>query len=632
MFLNYILLTATKVKAMKKLLFDTPLHTIALLALFFFFQFSFLNSVQAQRPNAPTVLSVADLLHNYGLDSAHVNDTAAAARYLEGQPQDYVALTNLCVSLRTKAQAAVNSLANDYPHRDDLVWIDSSTVVSDFAIYEFRLRLFADFMGRRSIQYSRLEQQRVESEKEAARVRAEEEARQRQAARDKEADDLRLSIDRHHRSIISGCDGAGISDKAKLKELKDLYYSYLMVYNKYDLSVSQATQASIAQLDELNSFQNDILDNILGQNSLLYRIENFKNQLKVRCEKDHSDVYRSYSRVFKQTSVPITFASVSEYQDYLVRLQTIIAIQQRYLQAIDLRNTIATNTESIANLYSKKYRNVHNAYKDVLRTIDQVPAFTTNAESLNFIQLLTDFVEAQQLYIQYFPILEDITRRSDTILNGRHESFKDVSRAYRDLQSSLIPLPNFKNPADAEPYEHQLRQVEELQDAYLRTIELRTLIQQLDDSLNDNRKLDRTLWNGYRLLRKQVDLTPAFNTVERSRSYLMVLDDYVSLQRLCLDILGKRRLVESQENHIENQSSNFRNIEKAYSRMKKTYDDFDEIANQEDLRRYDRQCDRIIEMQQAFLKLLSSELVHDANNRLKSESDISKIKLIIGLN
>ena len=602
-------------------------------SIIFNFQFSTFNSLHAQRPGkkAPTVLSVADLLSNYGLDSAQVNDTAVAASYLDSQPRDYVALTNLCVSLRTKAQTALNSLNNDYPHRDDLIWIDSNIVVADFAIYDFRLRLYADFMGRRSIQYSRLEQQRVEAEKEAARLRAEEEARQRQLARDKEADDLRLSIERHHRSIISACEGVGISDKNKIKELKDLYYSYLMVYNKYDLSPSQATQASIAQLDELNAFQNDLLDNVLGQNSLPYRIENFKNQLKVRCEKDHSDVYRSYSRVFKQTSVPVTFASVQEYQDYIARLQTIISIQQRYLQAIDLRTTIASNYDAISNLYAKKYKPVFNAYKDVHRTVDQVPTFTTNAESLNFIQSLTDYVEAQQLYIQYYPVLEDITRRSDTILNGRHESFKDVSRAYRDLKDNLIPLPSFKTPNDAILYEQQLQQVELLQDSYLRTIEKRTLIQQLDDSLNDNRKLDRTLWDGYRLLRKQVDLTPGFTTVERARSYLATLDDYIAIQRLCLRVLDKRRTIEAQDKQIDRLASNYRNIDQAYSRMKKAYDDFGDITNNEDLRRYDRQCEHVLGMQQAFINLLGSDLASDADTRLKRESDISKIKLVLGL-
>ncbi len=608
------------------------LKTVLCVSIIFNFQFSIFNSVQAQRPKkSPTVLSVGDLLSNYGLDTTLVNDTAAAVRYLEEQPQNYVELTNLCVSLRTKAQTVINSLANDYPHHDDLVWIDSTIVLGDYAIYDYRLRLFADFMGRRSIHYSRLEQQRIEAEKEAARLRAEEEARQRQLALDRQAEDLRLGIERHHLAILAACDGAGISDKAKIKELKDIYYSYLMVYNKYDLTPSQATPASIAQLDELNSFQNDLLENVLGQNSLLFQIENFKNQLKVRCEKNHSEVFRSYSKVFKQTSVPVTFASVSEYQDYILRLQTIVAVQQRYVQSIELLNTIASNYEAISNLYSKKYKPVFNAYKDVHRTIDQVPSFTTNAQSLNFIQSLTDYVEAQQIYLQYYAVIEDITRRSDTILEGNHANFKDVSRAYREIRPTLLPLPNFKTPAEALLYEQQLSQVTQIQNAYLTTIEKRTLIQKLDDSLEDNRKIDRTLWNGYKLLRKQMDLTPAFNTVERARSFLSALDDFIGLQRLCMNILAKRRDVASNDKQIDQRTSSFRNIEKAYSRMMKAYDDFDDIANLEDFRRYDRQCDRILEMQQAFLTLLGSGTVDDADSRLKKESDISKIKLVLGL-
>ena len=421
--------------------FRSRLISLSPYLLFFILQFSFFNSSEAQRPKkpskpAPTVLSVGDLLHNYGLDTTLVNDTAVAVRYLDEQPQNYVDLTNLCVSFRTKAQSAIKSLNDDYTHSDNLIWIDSNIVVSDFGIYEYRLRLFSDFMGRRSIHYSRLEQQRIEAEKEAARLRAEEEARQQQLSRDKEAEGLRLNIERHHRSILSACDGAGISDKAKLKELKDLYYSYLMVYNKYDLSPVQATPASLAQLDELNSFQNDLLENILGENSLPYRIENFKNQLKVRCEKEHSDVYRSYSRVFKQTSVPISFASVSEYQDYIVRLQTVIAVQQRYVQTVELRNTIASNYDAISNLYAKKYKPVFNAYKDVHRTIDQVPAFTTNAQSLNFIQSLSDYIEAQQLYLQYFSHLEDITRRGVNV-NERSELHRLKTSFYDKLKRAF---------------------------------------------------------------------------------------------------------------------------------------------------------------------------------------------------
>ena len=605
----------------------------SLLLLFFIFQFSFFTSVHAQRPKNPTVISVGDLLYNYGLDTTIVNDSSAAIRYLESLPQDYVELTNLCVSLRTKAQTAIKSFNNDYTQQDGIIWIDSSTVVADFGIYEYRLRLFANFMGRRSISYSRLEQERVEREREEQRIKDSIAAEELQKARNKQADNLRISIAQHDQSIDQICRDKNVSDKDKAQELLNIFYAYKAVYNDYDLSPTQAaTPALLDQLDELNSFQNDLLENVLGNNNLRDQIDNFKNQLKVRCEKDHNEVFRSYSKVFKKTSVPVTFTTLAEYHDYISRLQTVIAVQQRYVQTVELRNTIATNYDAISNLYAKKYKPIFSAYKEVHRTVDQVPAFTTNAQSLNFIQSLTDYVEAQQLYQEFFPIFEDITRRSDTILEGRHENFKDVSRAYRDLQSALIPLPTFKTPTEAVYYEQQLSQVTQVQNSYLRTIDLRTTIQHLDDSLEDNRKTDRTLWDGYKLLRKQMDFTPSFNTVERARSFLTTLDDFVALQRFCLRILDKRREIETRGKQVEQRASNNRNISKAYSRMKKAYDDFDEIANQEDFRRYDRQCDRILEMQQAFLRVLDSEDVLTVEKQLYKESDIAKIKILLGLN
>ena len=110
----------------------------------------------AQTPSAPTVLSVSELMSNYGLDTAWVNDTAAMQRYLDEQPQNYVDLTNLCVSIRTRAQKALSSIEHDYQFRDSLIWLDSNTVLADYPIYEYRLRNLADMMGRMSIKYSRL--------------------------------------------------------------------------------------------------------------------------------------------------------------------------------------------------------------------------------------------------------------------------------------------------------------------------------------------------------------------------------------------------------------------------------------------------------------------------------------------
>ncbi len=598
-----------------------------------------MSAAFAQRPGktpakTPTLLSVADIAGNYGLDTAWINDTAGIMRYLDEQPQDYVELTNFCVSVRTKAQKMLSSLENDYPFRDSLIWIDSNTVISDYSVYEFRLRRLADLMGKMSIRYSRLEQQRIEAEKEAARQRAIEEARRQQEERNRIASDLRSNIELHHRAIITACDGAGISDKAKLKELKDLYYSYLMVYNKYDLSTGNATNESINRLDELNSFQNDLLENVVGQNSLPYQIENFKNVLKMRCEKDNGDVYRSYTKVFKHTSVPVSFADVKEYEEYVNRMRTVINVQQRYLQTLDLRATIASGTEAINTQYGKKYKQVLSSYRDVYRGLNTLPAFTTNAESVLFIESLEDFVAAQQRYIDFFSEMEEITTRSDTIKNrgiNRGRELYDVVVAYRDIEGSLLPIPSFSTTEGADLYEAQLEEVRKVQQCYLEVLDLREVIARNDDTITSAKKLDRTLANGYRLLRRQVDLKPNFSAVERGRSFIDMLRTYIELQQLCVTTMHKLEHIRSNAQQITSKDSPYRNIGKAYSRMEKAYSGIDEITNAEDLRRYSRQCDYILEMQDAFFALLRSQTVADADAKLKKDNGIDKIKLIVGL-
>lgn len=583
----------------------------------------------AQQPEGPLVMSVGELMSNYGLDTAWIRDTSAMMRYLDEQPQNYVDLTNLCVSIRTRAQRAMKSIEHDYEFRDSLMWLDSNTVLADYPIYEYCLRQLADMMGRMSIKYSRLEQERIEAEKEAARQRAIEKARREQEERNRIASDLRTSIDVHNRAIVTACDAAGVTDKNKVKELKDLYYSYLMVYNKFDLSEGNATDESIARLDQLNAFQNDLLENVLGNNSLPYQIENFKNVLKVRCEKENGDVYRSYSKVFKHTKVPVSFADIKEYEEYVTRLRTLINVQQRYLQTLDLRANIASGTESIVSLYGKKYRDAAAAYKEVLKTVDQLPTFTTNAESILFIQRLDDFIAAQQIYLDFYPTMESISMRADTIIS--HKEFSDVVSAYRDAQPMLKPLPGFRDPDGAVIYEQQLEEVLNVQQCYLDVIALRQNIVLNDDSLLAGKKTDHILTNGYKILRKQVDLRPSFSTVERGRSFIDLLQGYIEMQHLGLTTLHKLEQINMNDKKVKDKDFPYSNIRKAYNRMLKAYQGVVEITNTEDLRRYDRQCDYILEMQEAFLATQRGSGAAEADAKLKRESSIENIKLVVGL-
>ena len=74
-----------------------------------------------------------------------------------------------------------------------------------------------------------------------------------------------------------------------------------------------------------------------------------------------------------------------------------------------------------------------------------------------------------------------------------------------------------------------------------------------------------------------------------------------------------------------------RNICKAYHRIRKAYNGVDETTNTEDLRRYSRQCDYILEMQEAFIKTMRGTTAAESDNKLKRENDIEKIRLVVGL-
>ena len=103
------------------------------------------------------------------------------------------------------------------------------------------------------------------------------------------------------------------------------------------------------------------------------------------------------------------------------------------------------------------------------------------------------------------------------------------------------------------------------------------------------------------------------------------------MQQVCLSTIEKLREIERNEKTLTSKDSPYRNITKAYNRMAKAYRGIDEITNNEDLRRYNRQCGYIIDMQNTFLEVLRSQSASEIDSKLRKESSIDKIKLIMGI-
>jgi hypothetical protein len=89
--------------------------------------------------------------------------------------------------------------------------------------------------------------------------------------------------------------------------------------------------------------------------------------------------------------------------------------------------------------------------------------------------------------------------------------------------------------------------------------------------------------------------------------------------------------INDNDKRIKDKDFPYNNIRKAYGRMYKAYQGIEAITNTEDLRRYSRQCDYILEMQDAFLETQRGSDAAESDARLKRETNIENIKLVIGL-
>ena len=301
------------------------------------------------------------------------------------QPNAYPLISQWCMQQRRACQRMKNSLISDYTFAGDTLWMDQNNFAVGIASFLRTTDSIATKLGEQSTFYDNKEIERIENERRQQEEQARREAQRILREKNQRMSTLQDSIKTLHQQIRTLCDNTNISDKNRIKELKDIFYAYLAIYNKYDISSDNISDDHFAQLDELKAFQDNIIDNLLGNNSYHNQIEQFQEQLKVKAGKNHTDVLKSYTKVFKKIQIPVSFRTIAEYQTYINNLQTIRSVQESYIQAIDLRATIQLKTDTLQQICGKRNRDLFNAYKEILAELNQLPAYNTTQEADKFI-------------------------------------------------------------------------------------------------------------------------------------------------------------------------------------------------------------------------------------------------------
>ncbi len=572
-------------------------------------------------------LSLRDVYPSLGISYQFIDDTIALQTYLDSLPASNPAKEDTCALYMNQLQRMQRSMLRIATPRNGKMWTDSVTYINDFDYYRNRIVAVAAMMQRHMLYYRELEQQRIEEERRIAR----EKALQAQALIDKEASDAVREIQQQHSQIENICMGYGVTDKARIKDLKDLRYSYLPIYNQYNLSTGSATAQSVAKLHELRLFQRQLLDSVLLPGSIPEQIERFPSRLRERAGKDHLDIYRSYVKVMRTPRVPITFNSLEGYHQYIDQMQIITTVQRHYYLAVVLADQIASGNAAIQTRCSKRHKEIYDSYRSVLGQTNTVPAYSTLADAQSFEAIIYEHLAVQQAYLAAIDRIDHILSRGDSIvaLVPRHST--DIATAYRLLLSTTNLVPDFRSIKGSQFFNRQLDDFESLQQAYTTVIDLRSIIYLKSDTIITAKNAPKGFVGAYKTLRSQRNFQPAFRSLSEADKHIDMLYQFIDLQNLFLQSLSFHYSIQNNGNQIrEYCNSTYVNIAKAYTRLFRSYNLEASFYTDDDLDHYLDLQERLLFYQQCILKLLNSpsEAIK-VDQQLKGEKDIDRIKLSI---
>ena len=139
--------------------------------------------------------------------------------------------------------------------------------------------------------------------------------------------------------------------------------------------------------------------------------------------------------------------------------------------------------------------------------MNQVPSFTTLAESEKFIANLQEFVIVQNEFSKAIQRIDVIENRGDSIVALCHKNIADVATAYKELVAANDFVPKFINKASAIFFNKTLDEFETVQQLYIKIVAIRNIIDMGSASIVGSKNAPKGLVPGYKQMMKYTDLS-----------------------------------------------------------------------------------------------------------------------------
>lgn len=572
-------------------------------------------------------ISVCDLAPNYGINCELLNDTNALHTTLKQFHFNKAQVEMECDNLLHKVRNMRRSLKYDYELRDGKLWIDQTVFVSDFAQYDSILdNLQERIINVREYYANRAERER-DSVETAHKARVDRERQRRQQELDQRATTLKDSIGILHNKIFSACNNKDNLSKKIVKERKDIFYAYLSIYNKQDLTLQSINREYLIRLRDLLQMQRNLLDSVLGEHGYPLRIDAFPNRLKERCGRKHTEVYRSYLKSFNQPTVAVNFNNIVDYYRYTRLLKNIVSIQEGYLASVSLRDSIMIYKDSIFETYKNKYRPIGKIYEDCASHLALVPAFSNVEDKDLFLEQLEGHLMLQKAYMRNHEILEQLENKANRI-NSSCGNLREVKKTFSMIPQPYDVLPDFCDVSESATYDSTLSRIDQMQDIYKEIIALRKTIDTNEQQIMSGKHTERVFIRGYKTIKSQVELTPSCITVYDGKRFTKSLQDFAELQKRCIITVAQSDAIANNEKKIVSYEKVYPNIYKAYKTLIKSMSK-SEINNLKDLQTYQMAIASIQSIQSRFIAILNSSESQVIDGYLVDENDVNHIRLLL---
>ncbi|MBQ6046963.1 MAG: hypothetical protein IJL38_04980 [Bacteroidales bacterium] len=401
---------------------------------------------------------------------------------------------------------------------------------------------------------------------------------------------LRQQIREQHLLISRQCNPEGIADKERARLVKNIFYSYLAIFNR-------SNNGNTNELEQLLQFQKHLRDSVLSISGYQAHIDNFKNTLKLRCGKEQIDIYKNYCRIYQVPAIAANFTNYEEYANYVARLREVVDIQDAYIAAVDINQQISASSGSILAQYTKPAQS--SAYKNMMASINLMPQFTTLQGAEEYIVKMLELNTTQQTYIDNYPRLQATNQRSDYIYSlGRR--YSDITAAFRLVDQGTNLNPDYCSMDGYREFLTKMSIFEEVQQHYLHSIFLR-------DTLNSNEYTIehanlKILREGYQHLKNYYPRTPDFNTPQGGRDYISRQHFLLQIQQQCLSIIEEVITSDALEKDVLAATKKYSYVRRLYNNQLADYNYRSAIASKEDLQLYQLLWQKKIQFQRKLIQ------------------------------